>query len=49
MTLGEAENGTPVTLDDLGRGVHNVRATFVPGDDTVTGSTSTREWGWVVF
>jgi hypothetical protein len=50
VTLGEAENGkVSVTLDDLSSGTHNVRAEFVPADATVTGSTSTREWVWVVF
>jgi subtilisin family serine protease len=50
VTIGETEDGqVTVTLDDLDRGVHSVRATFVPADDTVNGSSSSRELVWVVF
>src|SRR5690606_12063250 len=49
-TIGEADDGkVTVTLDDLRSGTHTVRAEFTPSDDSVTGSTSTREWVWVVF
>jgi subtilisin family serine protease len=50
VTLGETEHGkVSVTLPKLRSGVHTVRAEFVPADGTVTGSTSAREYVWVVF
>jgi hypothetical protein len=50
VTLGEAEDGKlSITLKKLRSGVHSVRAEFVPGDDTVTGSTSNRKQVWVLF
>ena len=50
VTLGASENGeVRVVLPRLRTGVHVVRAAFVPSDDTMTGSTSTREFIWVIF
>ena len=50
VTLAEADNGkVKITLPKLRSGVHNVRAVFVPDGEMVTGSTSTREYVWVVF
>jgi hypothetical protein len=50
VTISETENGqVRVALPKLGAGVHVVRAAFVPSDDTMTGSRSSREFVWVLF
>ncbi|MGV8876227.1 MAG: S8 family serine peptidase [Rhodoglobus sp.] len=50
VALAAADNGkASVSLGKLGRGVHLIEAKFTPDGDTMTGSTSSTEWVWVIF
>ena len=50
ITLDESDNGkVTVKLPKLDRGLHQVRAQFTPSSDTVTGSTSSNDWIWIIF